>query len=144
MLAHLRFAFQVTKVFLGAHALLANGYVMATIGSSMIALVARAFNVPTLVCCETFKFSDRVATDPFVFNEAGPSEVYYADLMKACDKLALNRKRHLSILNIFYDVTPPHLISVLITEKGFLPPSSGPAVIRRNIKKIDNTHGIVF
>lgn len=39
---------RVNKVILGAHALLANGYVMAQIGSSQIALVAKAFNVPVI------------------------------------------------------------------------------------------------
>ena len=64
-------AIQVSKVFLGAHALLANGYVMSRVGTSLIAMVAKTFNVPVLVCCETYKFSDRVQTDSFVFNELG-------------------------------------------------------------------------
>ena len=61
----------MTKVFLGAHALLTNGYVMSRIGSSIIAMVAKANNVPVLVCCETYKFCERVQTDAFVFNELG-------------------------------------------------------------------------
>ncbi len=61
----------MTSVFLGAHALLANGNVMSRIGSSIIAMVAKANNVPVLVCCETFKFCERVQTDAFVFNELG-------------------------------------------------------------------------
>ena len=64
----------MTKVFLGAHALLANGHVMSRVGSSQVALVARAHNVPVLVCCETHKFSERVQTDSFVFNELGKKE----------------------------------------------------------------------
>ena len=63
--------FQVTKVLLGAHALLANGFVTSRIGSSQVALVARAYNIPVLVCCETYKFCDHVQTDSFVFNELG-------------------------------------------------------------------------
>lgn len=39
---------RVSKVILGAHALLANGYVMGAIGSSQIALVAKSFNVPVV------------------------------------------------------------------------------------------------
>ncbi|KAJ8269835.1 hypothetical protein GJAV_G00107380 [Gymnothorax javanicus] len=60
---------EVSKVFLGAHALLANGYVMSRVGTSQIALVAKAHNVPVLVCCETYKFCERVQTDSFVSNE---------------------------------------------------------------------------
>ena len=53
----------------GAHSLLANGHVMSAIGTSQMALIASAFNVPVLVVCETYKFTDRVQTDSFVFNE---------------------------------------------------------------------------
>ena len=56
---------------LGSYALLANGSVMSRIGSSQVALVARAHKVPVLVCCETYKISDRVQTYSFVFNELG-------------------------------------------------------------------------
>ena len=55
----------------GAHGLLANGYVMSRIGTSLIALVAKSYNVPVLVCCETYKFCDKVQTDAFVTNELG-------------------------------------------------------------------------
>ena len=58
-------------MLLGAHALLANGYVMSRVGSSQVALIAKSYNVPVLVCCETYKFCERVQTDSFVFNELG-------------------------------------------------------------------------
>ena len=44
-------------------------------------------------------------------------------------------RHRLNILNLFYDITPSNLISLVITEKGFLPCSSVPAVIRKNIDK---------
>lgn len=56
---------------MGAHALLANGYVMSRAGTAQIALIAKSYNVPVLVCCETHKFSERVQTDAFVYNEIG-------------------------------------------------------------------------
>lgn len=62
---------EVNKVLIEAHTLLANGYMISEMGSSQIALVAKAHNVPVLICCETYKFSERVHTDSFVFNEAG-------------------------------------------------------------------------
>lgn len=81
---------QVSKVFLGAHALLANGYVMSRVGTSQIALVAKAFNVPVLVCCETYKFCDRVQTDSFVSNELGeerPSGGMLAVIVFRCNRV---------------------------------------------------------
>ena len=62
---------EITKVFLGAHAVFANGCVMSRVGTSQVALIAKAQNVPVLVCCETYKFSEKVQTDSFVFNELG-------------------------------------------------------------------------
>lgn len=61
---------------LGAHALLANGYVTSRAGTAQIALVAKSFNVPVLVCCETHKFSVSVQTDAFVYNEIGNFEMH--------------------------------------------------------------------
>ena len=67
---------EITKVFSGAHAVFANGCVMSRVGTSQIALIAKAHNVPVLVCCETYKFSEKVQTDSFVFNELGKVIAY--------------------------------------------------------------------
>lgn len=44
---------------------------MSRIGTAQIALMAKAFNVPVLVACETHKSSERVLTDSIVYNELG-------------------------------------------------------------------------
>lgn len=67
---------QVSKVIIGAHALLSNGAVMSRAGTAHVCLVARAFNVPVLAACETHKFCERVQTDALVFNELGKNELY--------------------------------------------------------------------
>ncbi len=78
---------EVSKVFLGAHALLANGVVMSRVGTATVSMV-RLYNsafvviaqmahdrgVPVIACCETYKFSDRVQLDSFVSNETGLAE----------------------------------------------------------------------
>lgn len=123
---------EITSVFLGAHSLQANGYVMSRIGSSQISLVAHAYNVPVLVCCETYKFCERVHTDSFVHNELGDPN----DLIKI---LASKNQEYLNdwkdipslhLLNILYDVTPPDLVDMVITEKDKLPCTSVPVVLR--------------
>lgn len=58
-------------MFLGAHGLLANGFVMSRVGTALISLIAKARNVPVLVCSETYKFCELVQTDSFVLNELG-------------------------------------------------------------------------
>ncbi|KAG8522507.1 Translation initiation factor eIF-2B subunit delta [Galemys pyrenaicus] len=162
---------EVSKVLLGAHALLANGSVMSRVGTAQLALVARAHNVPVLVCCETYKFCERVQTDAFVSNELGkepgradkkapePEKIWegegrlnYGLLSKMislgtpliaddpddllCERgehIALaNWQNHLSLrlLNLVYDVTPPELVDLVITELGMIPCSSVPVVLR--------------
>ncbi|XP_036922595.1 translation initiation factor eIF-2B subunit delta isoform X3 [Sturnira hondurensis] len=120
----------VSKVLLGAHALLANGSVMSRVGTAQLALVARAHNVPVLVCCETYKFCERVQTDAFVSNELDdPDDL----LCERGEHVALaNWQNHLSLrlLNLVYDVTPPELVDLVITELGMIPCSSVPVVLR--------------
>lgn len=121
---------EVSKVLLGAHALLANGSVMSRVGTAQLALVARANNVPVLVCCETYKFCERVQTDAFVSNELDdPDDL----LCERGEHVALaNWQNHASLrlLNLVYDVTPPELVDLVITELGMIPCSSVPVVLR--------------
>eukprot|EP00794_Sanderia_malayensis_P011784 gene11784-13004_t len=123
---------EVTSVFLGAHALLANGYVMSRIGSSIIAMVAKSHNVPVLVCCETYKFCERVQTDAFVFNELGdPDEI--VGLRKQTRSKPLEGWRDINslyLLNLIYDVMPSSFVDIVVTELGTLPCTSVPAVLR--------------
>ncbi|XP_027046644.1 translation initiation factor eIF-2B subunit delta-like isoform X2 [Pocillopora damicornis] len=122
---------EVSKVFLGAHALLANGYVKSRVGSSMVAMMAQASNVPVLVCCETYKFCDRVQTDSFVSNElSDPDDLVPLD-RESPDVLSDWRDvNSLHLLNLVYDVTPPHFVSMVITEVGKIPCTSVPVVLR--------------
>lgn len=69
---------QVTKVIIGASALFANGAVMSRIGTAAVTLMAYEYQVPVIVCCETYKFSDTVRLDSFVWNEIGdPGKCVY-------------------------------------------------------------------
>jgi translation initiation factor eIF-2B subunit delta len=62
---------EATKVYLGAASVLSNGTVYSRVGSACVAMVAHAFHVPVLVCCETYKFHERVQLDSICFNELG-------------------------------------------------------------------------
>uniref|UniRef100_A0A182YD31 Translation initiation factor eIF2B subunit delta n=3 Tax=Anopheles stephensi TaxID=30069 RepID=A0A182YD31_ANOST len=135
---------EVTKVLLGAHALLANGSVMSRVGTAQIALVAKSYNVPVLVCCETHKFTERVQTDAFVYNEIGnPNDLVLAprtrDHTEAKPMLAdWETITSLTILNLHYDVTPPELVTAVVTEVAILPCTSVPVILR--IKPSDVTY----
>uniref|UniRef100_A0A3B4FGB2 Translation initiation factor eIF2B subunit delta n=1 Tax=Pundamilia nyererei TaxID=303518 RepID=A0A3B4FGB2_9CICH len=126
---------EVSKVFLGAHALLANGYVMSRVGTSQIALVAKAFNVPVLVCCETYKFCDRVQTDSFVSNELDDPDDLIVTRKGTTPLEGWENESSLRRLNLVYDVTPPDFVDLVITELGMIPCTSVPVVLR--VKNVD-------
>lgn len=110
---------QATKVLLGANSMLANGYLMSHIGTSQVALMAKASNVPTLVCCETYKLSDRVYVDSFGCNEVDSGHELGSALR----------------LNLRYDLTPPEFVSMVINEKSTVPAESVPALLRFRAEK---------
>ncbi|KAL0851519.1 hypothetical protein ABMA28_007309 [Loxostege sticticalis] len=120
----------INKVLLSASALLVNGSVLGAVGTAQVALVAKSFNVPVLVACETHKFSERVQTDAFVYNEIGdPDEL----VDKTDENSPLKDWRsnpNLTPLNLTYDVTPPSLVTAVVTELAILPCTSAPVVLR--------------
>ncbi|KAM8725825.1 translation initiation factor eIF2B subunit delta [Acanthopagrus schlegelii] len=126
---------EVSKVFLGAHALLANGYVMSRVGTSQIALVAKAFNVPVLVCCETYKFCERVQTDSFVSNELDDPDDLIVTRAGTTQLEHWQEVPSLGLLNLVYDVTPPDFVDLVITDLGMIPCTSVPVVLR--VKNVD-------
>ncbi|XP_067337630.1 translation initiation factor eIF-2B subunit delta isoform X1 [Channa argus] len=126
---------EVSKVFLGAHALLANGYVMSRVGTSQIALVAKAFNVPVLVCCETYKFCERVQTDSFVSNELDDPDDLIVTRKGKTHLKDWQQVDSLRLLNLVYDVTPPDFVDLVITDLGMIPCTSVPVVLR--VKNVD-------
>ncbi|GLV35460.1 eukaryotic translation initiation factor 2B subunit delta [Carabus blaptoides fortunei] len=123
---------RVTKVLLGAHSLLANGYVMSRAGTAQVALVAQSFNKPVLVCCETYKFCERVQTDSIVHNEIGdPDKLFATNTFEGKSPLAnWKESRFVTPLNLMYDITPPHLVSAVVTELAILPCTSVPVILR--------------
>jgi len=121
---------QITKVLLGCHGVFANGCVMAHIGSSQVALMAKSAGKPVLFCCETYKFTEKVQTDSFVHNElADPDELVNTNTSKE----PLDDWRDYSsvcLLNLMYDVTPASLVDAVITEISIIPTTSVPVILR--------------
>lgn len=62
---------EVTRVFLGAASVLANGVVYSRVGTACVAMVAHSCNIPVMICCETYKFHERVQLDSICANELG-------------------------------------------------------------------------
>ncbi|KAM9196199.1 translation initiation factor eIF2B subunit delta-like [Mergus octosetaceus] len=105
------------------------------VGTSRVALVSKAYNVPVLVCCETYKFCERVQTDSFVSNELDDPDDLIV-LRKGQAQLGgWSENKSLRLLNLVYDVTPPDLVDLVITDLGMIPCTSVPVVLR--VKNVD-------
>lgn len=120
---------------LGAHAMMANGRLYSRVGTAAVAMHAHMRDVPVIVCCEKIKFTDRVALDSIVLNEVAPSEELLLNGEaeeggKGGVLQGWKESKGLQLLNILYDVTPAEYISMVVTEDGYLPPSSVPVVHR--------------
>ncbi|TYI67836.1 hypothetical protein E1A91_D08G046800v1 [Gossypium mustelinum] len=94
----------VTRVFLGASSVLSNGTVYSRVGTACVAMVAHAFRVPVLVCCEAYKFHERVQLDSICFNELGNpdaiSKVQGREEINYLDGLV--NQENLQLLNLIF------------------------------------------
>ncbi|XP_047985325.1 translation initiation factor eIF-2B subunit delta [Leguminivora glycinivorella] len=130
---------KISKVLFGAQALLADGSVRGALGTAQLALLARARNVPVLVAAETHKVSARVQAAPADYNELGDPD----DLIDKSDPDSplkdWRNNPNLTPLNLMYDVTPPSLVTAVVTELAILPCTSAPVVLRFKLSE----YGIV-
>jgi translation initiation factor eIF-2B subunit delta len=124
---------EVSKVLLGAHCFFSNGFLMSRVGTSMVAIAARYFNIPVLVACETYKFTERVQLDSFVFNELSNPEDLVSTSLERNPLQDWQATSSLKLLNLIYDVTPAHYITAVVTELGLIPCTSIPVVLRDQI-----------
>ncbi|KAJ7971191.1 Translation initiation factor eIF-2B subunit delta [Quillaja saponaria] len=123
---------EVSRVFLGASSVLSNGTVYSRVGTACVAMVAHAFRVQVLVCCEAYKFHERVQLDSICSNELGDPDV----ISKIPCREEINyldgwaNSGNLQLLNLIYDATPSDYVSMIITDYGMVPPTSVPVIVR--------------
>ncbi|CCU75215.1 translation initiation factor eIF-2B subunit delta [Blumeria hordei DH14] len=117
----------VTKVFLGAHAMMSNGRLFSRIGTALVAMEANEADKPVIVLCETIKFTERVALDSIVHNEIAPADelVISGGVLEGWRNV-----EKLQLCNPMYDVTPAEFIQMIVTELGNVPPTSVPVLHR--------------
>ncbi|RDX81422.1 Translation initiation factor eIF-2B subunit delta, partial [Mucuna pruriens] len=123
---------EVTRVFMGASSILCNGTVYSRVGTACVAMVAHAFHVPVLICCEAYKFHERVQLDSICSNELGDPDA----LAMVPGRMDVNyldnwtSQANLQLLNLFYDATPSDYVSAIVTDHGMIPPTSVPVIVR--------------
>ncbi|GAB4815322.1 hypothetical protein N2152v2_002368 [Parachlorella kessleri] len=125
---------RVTKVFLGAGAVLSNGTVLSRVGSAAVAMMAAAERIPVLVCSETYKFHERVQLDSITQNELGDPEAVaqLPDWVGPSPLASWRDTERLGLLNLKYDAMPADFVSVVVTEAGLIPPTSVAVILRES------------
>jgi len=101
-------------VMVGADVVGATGEALCKVGTYPAALVAKAHGVPFYIAADTLKFDMNTLLGlPFRIDHASREEILTPDAPIE----ALVYSPH-------FDVTPPELITAIITERGFLHPAA--------------------
>ncbi|KAK4748402.1 hypothetical protein SAY87_014988 [Trapa incisa] len=117
---------RVNMVIVGAHAVMANGGVIAPVGLNMVALAAQRHAVPFVVLAGSHKLCPLYPHNPEVLlNELrSPSELLdfgeFSDCMDFGSGLG---SPLLHVVNPSFDYVPPKLVSLFITDTGGHNPS---------------------
>jgi translation initiation factor eIF-2B subunit beta len=100
---------RVNKVVISAAAVLADGTVVAQSGAHLVALAAKAYNVPFVACCGLYKLSP-------TFEKLHVPLASPADVLRFGDVGA--QLEHVHVDNPVFDYVPPNLVSLLLTNFG--------------------------
>ncbi|XP_076960782.1 uncharacterized protein LOC143637225 [Bidens hawaiensis] len=117
---------RVNMVIVGAHAVMANGGVIAPVGLNMVALAAQRHAVPFVVLAGIHKLCPLYPHNPEVLlNELkSPSELLdFGEFSDCMDFGTGTGSPLLHVVNPVFDYVPPKLVSLFITDTGGHNPS---------------------
>ncbi|KAK2985194.1 hypothetical protein RJ640_010483 [Escallonia rubra] len=117
---------RVNMVLVGAHAVMANGGIIAPIGLNMVALAARKYAVPFVVVAGIHKLCPLYPHDPEVSLNGmrSPSELLEFGKFSANMEFGMGSGAPLlHVVNPAFDYVPPELVNLLITDVGGHNPS---------------------
>ncbi|GAV80326.1 IF-2B domain-containing protein [Cephalotus follicularis] len=117
---------RVNMVIVGAHAVMANGGVIAPVGLNMVALAAQKHAVPFVVLAGSHKLCPLYPHNPEVLlNELrSPSELLdFGEFSDCLDFGNATGSPLLHVVNPMFDYVPPKLVSLFITDTGGHNPS---------------------
>lgn len=129
MAAHLMSQGLINLVIVGTDRVAANGDVANKIGTLGVAIAARYFDIPFYVACpySTIDFAMPSGKE-IVIEERGEEEVtHFGDRRTA--------PQTINVRNPAFDVTPNHLVTGLITERGILRPPYA-ATLKQNYAQV--------
>jgi ribose 1,5-bisphosphate isomerase len=100
------------KVMVGADRICADGKLINGIGTYPLALAAKRAGIPFYVLGETLKFDPRLRGNEVDLEEKDASEVMEMGKLPP----------EVRVKNPYFDITPPELITGIVTEDGVLKP----------------------
>ena len=105
----------VNKIVVGADRILRTGHVYNKIGTYQVAIIAKQHDIPFYVAAPLSTFDMQSDPEDIVIEQREASEVTgIGDKKTAPDGI--------NVINPAFDMTPPELISGIITEKGVAKP----------------------
>jgi methylthioribose-1-phosphate isomerase len=105
----------IKRVIVGADRVLRTGHVFNKIGTYQVAILANRHKVPFYVAAPLSTFDFESSPNDVVFEERSTDEVTKVGRKRVAPK-------GVRIFNPAFDMTPPELITGIITEKGVLKP----------------------
>ncbi len=118
---------KVDLIITGADRIARNGDVANKIGTLDRAILAKYYNIPFYVAAPLSTFdADCPTGDEIVIEERDPEEVLYQEGPTKDGVIAQIRVAALdsTAFNPAFDVTPAHLITGIVTEKGIIQPQT--------------------
>ena len=103
----------INKIVVGADRILSTGHVFNKIGTYQIAIIAKQHNIPFYVAAPLSTFDLNSNTEDVVIEQRKSSEVTSIGNKKTAPD-------GINVINPAFDMTPPELISGIITEKGVI------------------------
>lgn len=116
----------VDKVIVGADRITNSGHVFNKIGTYQIAVLAQIHKVPFYVTAPLSTFDLKTKHEDVIIEERSVEEVVKINEKRVAPK-------GINVLNPAFDMTPPELITGIITDKGLLLPP-----FEESIRKIFN------
>ena len=107
---------EISKVIVGADRILAKtGHVINKIGTLSHAIAAKRFNIPFLVAAPFSTIDFEHTPEEVVIEERDLKEVFYVGRERIAPRGA-------KAVNPAFDITPPDLVTYIVTERGVYKP----------------------
>ncbi len=108
---------KINKVIVGADRVAQNGDTANKVGTYALAVLSRYHHIPFYVACPLSTFDPKIKSGRFIpIEERQPEEMTGLFFKRSITA------RGVKVYNPAFDVTPHHLVSAFITERGIIKP----------------------